>query len=196
MEPKDFEPKGGHPKECENEESGDESSGPETFMLSENSGRDTGGRTKRSETRRANAQRSDIPFGNSVVKTLMMAPSSGRDTGGRKLRFDGPEVCTMMMAPSSGRSGRPIVESTESQDVGVKHPNIRCDFCKEMIVDGIRWKCVICSDFDMCEKCETELRWEEAGMLEGSGLKHIEGHPFMKIKDSRQLSGLSLSLQF
>ena len=36
---------------------------------------------------------------------------------------------------------------------GVKHPSIVCDACRENGITGIRWKCVRCYDFDLCNIC-------------------------------------------
>ena len=49
------------------------------------------------------------------------------------------------------------------------HPGIVCHGCKENI-SGIRYKCVICKDFDFCEKCEEKNNGEH-------------GHPFLKINN-------------
>ena len=49
------------------------------------------------------------------------------------------------------------------------HPGVICDGCNGPIV-GARYKCVICKDFDYCEKCEKK-----------SNGGH--GHPMLKIKN-------------
>ena len=36
---------------------------------------------------------------------------------------------------------------------GVKHPNIICDACKTQGIQGMRWKCTKCHDFDLCCLC-------------------------------------------
>ena len=36
---------------------------------------------------------------------------------------------------------------------GVKHPSVVCDACRENGITGIRWKCVRCYDFDLCNIC-------------------------------------------
>jgi len=35
-----------------------------------------------------------------------------------------------------------------------KHPGVTCDGCKQLIGDGIRFKCLDCPDFDFCDRCE------------------------------------------
>ncbi|XP_054768825.2 E3 ubiquitin-protein ligase MIB2-like [Lytechinus pictus] len=36
---------------------------------------------------------------------------------------------------------------------GVKHRGIQCDECKDVDIAGIRWKCSLCYDYDLCNKC-------------------------------------------
>ena len=52
----------------------------------------------------------------------------------------------------------------------VLHKNIICDHCNTEVV-GIRYKCLQCPDFDLCESCEGQ----------GPGL-HPEDHSFIKIR--------------
>ena len=49
------------------------------------------------------------------------------------------------------------------------HYGISCSGCGECPIIGIRYKCVYCSDFDYCEKCE-----EEKG--------YVHMHPFYKLR--------------
>lgn len=53
----------------------------------------------------------------------------------------------------------------------VVHPHIICDGCGANPVAGNRYKCAICNDYDLCEKCEA---------------KSDHPHPFLKIKHPRQ----------
>lgn len=50
---------------------------------------------------------------------------------------------------------------------GVKHPNIICDGCKCQGIQGIRWKCIKCYDYDLCAECY---------MAD----KHDANHPFLR----------------
>lgn len=47
------------------------------------------------------------------------------------------------------------------------HQGITCDGCRARPVTGIRYKCVTCPDFDLCEACEA---------------KGGHAHPFLKIR--------------
>lgn len=49
------------------------------------------------------------------------------------------------------------------------HKNVKCDGCGAFPIEGIRYKCAVCRDFDYCEKCEQQFCENE----------HC--HPFIKI---------------
>lgn len=51
----------------------------------------------------------------------------------------------------------------------VEHPEIECDECEVNPLKGIRFKCSVCPDYDLCEGCEAK------------GI-HPE-HPMLKIRD-------------
>ncbi|KAI9272536.1 hypothetical protein BY458DRAFT_508547 [Sporodiniella umbellata] len=53
----------------------------------------------------------------------------------------------------------------------VQHSSVVCDHCDGSI-NGIRYKCGHCPDYDLCEKCE-----------EKSAESHTKGHIFLKIRD-------------
>ncbi|KAI5120454.1 hypothetical protein M0805_008501 [Coniferiporia weirii] len=44
------------------------------------------------------------------------------------------------------------MEETESAAASPVHVGIFCDGCKDNII-GVRWKCLTCSNYDLCEKC-------------------------------------------
>ena len=63
-------------------------------------------------------------------------------------------------------------ESTfEENKPKVLHNFIICDGCGKKYIEGIRYKCAICHDFDLCEKCENVTDHH---------------HPFLKIRDPKQ----------
>ncbi|XP_039732799.1 E3 ubiquitin-protein ligase MIB2 isoform X7 [Pteropus medius] len=41
----------------------------------------------------------------------------------------------------------------DNAQIGVRHPNIICDCCKKHGLRGMRWKCVVCFDYDLCTQC-------------------------------------------
>lgn len=76
--------------------------------------------------------------------------------------------------PSPWRSGFRVGGSTQERNHPYSHPAI-CDNCKNRIV-GIRYKCLECADYDLCESCEA---------LNDDG--HIHGdHHFVKMRYTRQ----------
>nr|BAN20909.1 unkown protein [Riptortus pedestris] len=47
---------------------------------------------------------------------------------------------------------------------GPTHPNVFCDGC-EQVVQGFRYKCIVCSDFDLCPDCERSQRHPDHPMI-------------------------------
>ena len=60
---------------------------------------------------------------------------------------------------------------SEEEKKGNQHKGITCDGCGWQDIEGIRYKCAVCADFDFCEKCE--------GSTE-------HAHPFLKIRTVEQ----------
>ena len=58
----------------------------------------------------------------------------------------------------------PIQEKKKTVNI---HKHIICDECQCNPIIGVRYKCAVCADFDLCEKCEA---------------KTTHDHPFLKIK--------------
>ena len=63
------------------------------------------------------------------------------------------------------------------------HPNVHCDgiACKgnKNAIRGARYKCAVCPDFDLCERCETDQSFKPA---ETSVQGHHSSHPMVKIR--------------
>uniref|UniRef100_A0A8C5EYW5 E3 ubiquitin-protein ligase MIB2 n=1 Tax=Gouania willdenowi TaxID=441366 RepID=A0A8C5EYW5_GOUWI len=41
----------------------------------------------------------------------------------------------------------------DNAQIGVRHSNIICDSCKKHGIMGMRWKCKVCFDYDLCTQC-------------------------------------------
>ncbi|XP_049986060.1 E3 ubiquitin-protein ligase MIB2 isoform X6 [Alexandromys fortis] len=41
----------------------------------------------------------------------------------------------------------------DNAQIGIRHPNIICDCCKKHGLRGMRWKCRVCFDYDLCTQC-------------------------------------------
>lgn len=52
------------------------------------------------------------------------------------------------------------------------HLGVKCHKCGMMPIQGIRYRCSVCFDFDYCQRCE-ELYFD----------KHPKKHYFLKIRD-------------
>ncbi|KAI8866864.1 hypothetical protein GQ42DRAFT_127625 [Ramicandelaber brevisporus] len=61
--------------------------------------------------------------------------------------------------------------------VGFIHRHVQCDMCQDQIV-GIRFKCINCHDYDLCEKCEAIV----IPGVDVSQYLHPRSHLFMKIR--------------
>ena len=55
------------------------------------------------------------------------------------------------------------------------HKGIKCSLCQKFPIVGIRYKCVKCKSYDLCEECEKT-----------QGPKH--GHNFLKLINNKQIS--------
>jgi hypothetical protein len=80
-----------------------------------------------------------------------------QDEDGDKIVFSSTVEMDELLAISESQKTVKIesVEKTPTDNDRPKemHPNILCDSCDQCVV-GIRYKCITCDDFDLCEKCE------------------------------------------
>lgn len=57
----------------------------------------------------------------------------------------------------------------QQEIAAARHPNRTCDGCNEHPIRGMRYKCDMCYDFDLCRECYTTI-------------SHPRSHRFLKIK--------------
>ena len=93
--------------------------------------------------------------------------SNGTIKVSRNMEIPGPEEIEDPIKLKSSPSIKKIIPIAEKKKVF--HSGYICDGCNEPII-GIRYKCVVCEDFDYCEKCEDKY-------------KGGHGHPLLKIKN-------------
>jgi hypothetical protein len=55
----------------------------------------------------------------------------------------------------------------DSQQESQIHPGVTCDACEKQPIEGYRYKCVVCDDFDLCGSCEA------AGLHPGHNMMRI-----------------------
>lgn len=58
-------------------------------------------------------------------------------------------------------------EERKENNSRILHRNIICDGCEMYPIEGVRYKCTVCDDFDFCSKCEATIEHD---------------HLFLKIK--------------
>jgi hypothetical protein len=73
-----------------------------------------------------------------------------------------------------------LLQKKETQSK-VVHNGIVCDGCETNPITGIRYKCVVRGDYDLCEKCELRLQ--------------PLPHPMLKIR-TPQLAPVSVQCEF
>jgi len=78
------------------------------------------------------------------VAMLMLAPDSGRR----------PPMQTFMLAPQNGRSGGNTSRFVRfDAAIGDVHAGVVCDACDRPLGSAVRYKCLDCADFDLCDDC-------------------------------------------
>ena len=82
-----------------------------------------------------------------------------------------PEDTYLTFAPLLYEQSNLIKENVKIKNDGkIIHLGIKCSLCKCENIEGIRFLCGICHDFNICQKCEEKF-----------GRSH--GHPLLKIRN-------------
>jgi ribosomal protein S12 len=53
-------------------------------------------------------------------------------------------------------------QSPNSESILVQHTTVACDGCGVSPIIGIRYKCIVCKNFDYCEVCEERITHEHS----------------------------------
>ncbi len=61
-----------------------------------------------------------------------------------------------------------IKDSTKLKLSKIEHKGVFCNMCNQQDIQGVRYKCHTCADYDICESCES---------------KNIHPHNFIKINN-------------
>jgi len=94
------------------------------------------------------------------------------------------EIPMITKEPSVDTAPPSVAVHEEDQDEDVKdensveqtvHKDVRCDICNTVPIIGVRYKCAICKDYDLCEKCEMSN-------------SHNPMHPLIKMRIPRDYS--------
>ncbi|ETE63806.1 E3 ubiquitin-protein ligase MIB2, partial [Ophiophagus hannah] len=62
----------------------------------------------------------------------------------------------------------------DNAQIGVRHPNIICDCCKKHGIRGMRWKCKVCFDYDLCLHCYMSNKHDLAHAFERYETAHSQ----------------------
>jgi sequestosome 1 len=69
------------------------------------------------------------------------------------------------MEQETPREEPPKKQEKESTGNGTIHIGVICDNCDQSAIQGIRYKCLICSDYDLCGECEGKRIHDEHPMV-------------------------------
>ncbi|KAH3823999.1 hypothetical protein DPMN_125827 [Dreissena polymorpha] len=110
-----------------------------------------------------NSKRQD--GGEGHVGTVIYVPKDGPADGHVSVIWDNGRAYRYR----AGQDGKYDLRIVDNTPAGVVQEGITCDVCKMDPIRGIRWKCGVCKDFDLCTPC----------YMTG---KHDTGHSFMRIE--------------
>ncbi|KAL8591213.1 hypothetical protein ACOMHN_019189 [Nucella lapillus] len=102
--------------------------------------------------------------GEGYLGTLTGIPGQGLNHGRVQVIWDAVEKEKTYLA---GKDDKFELRIFDIGPAGVKHEHTNCDACRMSGITGIRWKCAVCTDYDLCSDCYHSDR-------------HDRGHAFMR----------------
>ncbi|KAL3862390.1 hypothetical protein ACJMK2_008359 [Sinanodonta woodiana] len=75
----------------------------------------------------------------------------------------------------AGQNGKYDLRVLDNATAGIIQEFITCDECSQEPIQGMRWKCTTCADFDLCTSC----------YMKG---KHDIAHPFVRMDTSKSVA--------
>jgi hypothetical protein len=79
-----------------------------------------------------------------------------------------PQIPDHTKAITNMRTLPPPLPAQRKEEIFPTHANVVCDICNSGPIKGIRYRCAICYDYDLCSKCEKKG-------------KHPASHPLLKL---------------
>jgi len=86
------------------------------------------------------------------------------------------DLCSKCEATAVHPPEHPLLKYRQPENSPVVHHGITCDGCQTSPITGIRFKCRVCSDYDLCESCEAKN-------------VHPADHPLIKFKVEKTRHG-------
>lgn len=77
------------------------------------------------------------------------------------------------------------IKHQSGETAPVIHSRVICDLCGMSPITGIRFKCIECRDFDLCQQCEEQMEDEEQAtkmLTERQLTEHLPRHAMLKMR--------------
>jgi len=77
----------------------------------------------------------------------------------------GPLYKLVVNVKSQKKEENPKQGKSDSSSENQIHPGVTCDSCEKQPIEGYRYKCVVCDDYDLCGSCEAAGRHPGHNMM-------------------------------
>ena len=118
------------------------------------------------------AQPTEVPP--AAVATQTADGEAANDT--TELESEGPETASETQPNLSNTRNEP------GSSEGPTHLGVVCDVCGKEPITGVRWKCLVCNDYDLCDMCYSSG---------ASSTEHLVGHTMLRMETPSGASPLA-----